>query len=213
MQSARGRGNEILIKLKYNKSPPPPCKSRGRGLGCSRCHCHCPCFRAPPSCRSPCRCCSPRHCRHSPVLPHHTSPCCSPFPPCEQLLAAAVGGAVVVGGHAWFLVIVVPPRRRLHLPSPLQAVARSSGGGCWVGPSWLSSPSSLWSSLWLLSLVVPSSSLFSPIFHCRPRRPSLSGHPRHLPLDPWLSSSSSFAFGLPPRRVVPLPLVCCRCSQ
>ena len=32
--------------------------------------------------------------------------CCSPFPPCEQLLAAAVGGAVVV---------VVPPRCPLSL--------------------------------------------------------------------------------------------------
>ena len=200
MQSTRGRGNEILIKLKLKKSPPPPHKSRGRGLECGHCR-HLPAavplaivaplvvplvvVVPPPLLLSP----LPWHC--APVLCCHTSPYCSPFPPCEQLLAAAVGGAVVVGGCAWFLVVVMPPRCRLHPPSPPQAVACSSGGGCWVGPSWLSLPS-LWSSLWLLSLVVPSLSLFSPIFH-RPHRPLLSGHPRHLLLDLWLSSSSSFA--------------------
>ena len=41
------------------------------------------------------------HCCPPPSLSLLSPSRCSPFPPCEQLLAAAVGGAVVVWSWSW----------------------------------------------------------------------------------------------------------------
>ena len=150
---------------------------------------------------------SPYRSLSSAVVLHLTTPCFHPASSCLQRRLGVLWWLVVVPGSSSLLCPLavactcLPPCEQLLI-------------GCWVGPSWLSSLSLLWLLLWLLSLIVPSSlSLFSPVFHHCPCCPSLSGRPRHLPLDLWLSSSSSSAFGLLPHHVVPLPLVCCHCSQ